>query len=244
MLDVPCETHVVGQEVALPPAALDFGGRSVVTVAGEFCTITRLDANTDIDAWARERHARLQRGEPRLLARPRGVAAAPFLADSRLLVRDASVPIQLKGPATIGDTVTGLQARSPGGFMASHERWLVESKVSSGSRSAHEHRVLSKALELAVSADGLNLANLSSMEYLNRRRQLLEEAHAKDPDKADFEGAHHFMGEDEVASGALAAPSLRAHVATEFAREAAIEKERRKAREAKKPGSKGAGSKD
>ncbi|CAK0841615.1 unnamed protein product, partial [Prorocentrum cordatum] len=213
VLDVPGKSRVVGQEVALSPAALDFGGRSVVAVAGEFSTVTRLEA-------------------------------APFLADASLLVRDPSVPIRLRGPPTMGDAVTGLQSRAPGGSLASHERWLVESRVGAGSRSAHDHRVISKALELAVSTDGFNLANLTSMEYLNRRRQLLEEAHAKDPEKADFEGARHFIGEDEVSPGALAAPSPRAHVVAELSREAAIDDERRKAKEAKKPGPNGTKEKD
>ncbi|CAK0809042.1 unnamed protein product, partial [Prorocentrum cordatum] len=174
-------------EVALPSAALDFGGRSAAAVAGELRAVTRLEANADIDAWARERQALPQRGEPRLLARARGAEAAPFLADASLLVRD------------------------PSGFPASHERWPVESRVGAGPRSAREHGAISKALELAASTDGLDLANLISMGHLNRRRQLLEEAHAKDPEKADFEGARHFMGEGEMSPGALAAPSLRAH---------------------------------
>ncbi|CAK0891092.1 unnamed protein product [Prorocentrum cordatum] len=122
-LDKLGQGRVVGQEVALPPAKLDFGGRSVVMVASEFCAATRLGAGTDIDAWARERRALLQRGEPRLLAWARGAAASSFLAHSRLMICDARVQILLKGPDTIGDAVVGLQARSPGGFMASHERW-------------------------------------------------------------------------------------------------------------------------
>ncbi|CAK0893356.1 unnamed protein product [Prorocentrum cordatum] len=125
---------------------------------------------------------------------------------------DSRVEIRLKGPPSMGDTVSALQARSPGGFMASHERWLVGD---------------SKALELAHAVDGVNSANLTSMEYLNRRRQLLEEAHKSDPDKPNFEGAHYFSGEDDTGSGTLVAPSLRSHVAGEFAKDAAIEKERR-----------------
>eukprot|EP00959_Pyramimonas_sp_CCMP1952_P007912 165714-Pyramimonas_sp.AAC.1 len=82
--------------------------------------------------------------------------------------------------------------------MASHERWLVESRVLASSRSAHEHRLVSKALELARAVDGVNLANLTSMEYLNRRRQLLEEARKSDPDKPNFEGAYYFLGEDDT----------------------------------------------
>ncbi|CAK0892598.1 unnamed protein product, partial [Prorocentrum cordatum] len=198
-------------EFILPAGALDFGGRVFVSVNGELTTGTFVGANTDLDEWAGNRQLFLMRGEP----------------------RDARTTIWLKGPPSMGDTVSALMSRSPGGFMASHERWLVESRVPAGKRSAHEHRLVSKCPELAASVDGMNLANLTSMEYLNRRRQLLEEAHKTDPDKPNFEGAHHFLGEDDVGAGTLVAPSLRTHVAGEFARDAAIEKERRKAREAR-----------
>eukprot|EP00959_Pyramimonas_sp_CCMP1952_P238534 4984438-Pyramimonas_sp.AAC.1 len=57
----------------------------------------------------------------------------------------------------------------------------------------------------------MNLANLTSMEYPNRRRQLLEEAHKTDPDKPNFEGAHRFLGEDDTGAGTMVAPSLRSH---------------------------------
>ena len=71
------------------------------------------------------------------------------------------------------------------------------------------------------------------MEYLNRRRQLIEEAHREDPSRPNFESSHLYMGEDDESSGAHLSAALRAHVATELGREAAIDKERRKAREAK-----------
>lgn len=235
VFDVPGPAHVLGQEFILPPGALDFGGRVFVSVNGELTTGTFVSADVDLDSWAGAQQLFLMRGEPRVLPRRQPAEPVPFSSDAALLRKDGRTSIRLKGPPSMGDTVSALMARSPGGFMASHERWLVESRVPAGSRSAHEHRVVSKCLELAISIDGLNLANLTSMEYLNRRRQLLEEAHKSDPDKPNFEGAHHFLGEDDAGSGTLVAPSLRSHVAGEFARDAAIEKERRKAREARTP---------
>ena len=65
-----------------------------------------------------------------------------------------------------------------------------------------------------------------------RRKQLLEEAHRADPARPCFDGAHHFMGEEDEKGGALVEPTLRAHVAARLSAEAAIDKERRKAREA------------
>eukprot|EP00959_Pyramimonas_sp_CCMP1952_P438407 9178331-Pyramimonas_sp.AAC.1 len=82
-----------------------------------------------------------------------------------------------------------------------------------------------------------DIANLASMECLSRRRQLLEEAHVQ--------GAHHFVGEGAISTGALAAAPLRAHVASEFFRDAAVDKGRRKVEEAKaKAAPKGAKDKD
>lgn len=57
--------------------------------------------------------------------------------------------------------------------MGAHDRWIVESKIDPNSRSAYEHKVVSKALHLATCVDALNVKNCTSMEYLNRRRQLL-----------------------------------------------------------------------
>eukprot|EP00959_Pyramimonas_sp_CCMP1952_P043528 910276-Pyramimonas_sp.AAC.1 len=91
-------------------------------------------------------------GEPRLLPRRQPAGPVPFTRDAAWLHKDPRVEIHLKGPPTMGDSVTALMARSPGGFMSSHERWLVESKVPAASRSAREHRVVSKALELGQAA--------------------------------------------------------------------------------------------
>eukprot|EP00973_Karenia_brevis_P074180 10308617-Karenia_brevis.AAC.1 len=71
--------------------------------------------------------------------------------------------------------------------------------------------------------------------------KLHESAIAESPDNPSYEGAQHFLGVQERRGGALIAPQLTAHVATELSREAAILKEKRKAREAR--GGKG-GKKD
>ena len=120
----------------------------------------------------------------------------------------------------------------------------MESRIDLNNRSRHEHRVLSKRLDLAFAHDGLNTQRLSCCEYLNRRRQLIEEAHREDPSRPNFEGAHIFMGEDEEVSGAYMAGALRAHVAAEMGKEAAILKERRKAREAKDAAAKATSAKN
>ena len=123
-------------------------------------------------------------------------------------------------------------SRGTGSFVADHDHWVAESKIDPHNRSVYEDAVLSKALRFAFTHDELNGKNLLSLEYLNRRRQLIREAHREDVSKPSFEGAPHFMGNEYGLHGSGLVPSLRAHVAQEMSKEAAIAKERRKAREA------------
>ena len=81
--------------------------------------------------------------------------------------------------------------------------------------------------------DRIDIGRCLAFEYLNRRRQLLEEAHKDDPACPCFEHAHLYMGESVDGPGTALSGLLKAHVATELAKESAIEKEKRKAREAK-----------
>ena len=60
-----------------------------------------------------------------------------------------------------------------------------------------------------------------------------EQAHLENPQQPDFEQADLFLGLDDQKGGTLLAPELKKHVAEELARESAILKERRKAKEAK-----------
>ncbi len=71
--------------------------------------------------------------------------------------------------------------------------------------------------------------------------QLHESAVAESPEAPSYEGAQHFLGTGDRRGGALVAPSLTAHVASELGREAAIMKEKRKVREAKAAGGRGGG---
>ncbi|CAK0841452.1 unnamed protein product [Prorocentrum cordatum] len=223
VLDEPVDTFVLGQEVPLPPTALDVGGRAFVTVNGEIVSLSRVAPGTDLAAWGLGRQQTLLKGDPRLLPRPRSPTPVAFVADAALVVRGPSVPLRTKGSGTLQDSVNEMYLRSLGGFTAAHDRWLMESRVPAGSRSGHGHRVLCRALTFAMESDGLNIANLSCCEFLNRH----------DPEKPAFEGSHIYMGEDEEGTGVTVTPALWAHVASEMSKEYAIEKEKRKAREAK-----------
>ena len=129
--------------------------------------------------------------------------------------------------------------------MTRHEAWKSDSGVKKELAAVYEHEVLSRALQFAGSVDGLNLTALSSCELMARRIQLIESAVREDALSPSYEGARHFMGVGGGRGGAFVVPSLQAHVAGELGKEAAILKEKRKAREAKAAlqgkGPKGAG---
>jgi hypothetical protein len=98
---------------------------------------------------------------------------------------------------------------------------------------AYEHEIHNRALEIGAIVDGLSLKNSVMAKFLSRRLQLMEEAVLNSPDNPNYEGARHFLGVQERRGKALIAPSLKAHVAAELSREAAIQEEKRKAREAR-----------
>ena len=98
----------------------------------------------------------------------------------------------------------------------------------------YEHQVLTKALQIGATEDGLNLKNLGMAELLFRRKQLIEEVHADNPQNPSWDGWEHYLGIQERKGGAGMAPSLRQHVASEMGKQAAIgtrSEERRKVRQ-------------
>ena len=137
---------------------------------------------------------------------------------------------ETKGPSTMNETLRTSVIRS-GSLMGSHDRWVVEAHMDVKNRSVFEHRVITRAMYFAHAVDGINLKMSIAFEYLNRRRQLIEEAHREDASKPNFEAAKHYMGDEDLTGATYLAPNLRAHVALELGKEAAIQKESRKIRE-------------
>ena len=86
---------------------------------------------------------------------------------------------------------------------------------------------------MAITYDGLNVANLASFELVVRRKQLLAEAHSYNPSAPSYGGADHFMGTTYRPGGAIVVPSLTEFVSKKMQQESQIMKERRKLSEAK-----------
>ena len=225
---------MIGREVVLPPGALDFGGRAFVRVNQTLVSVTLVPPATNLDEWAIHQRARLCLGDPRISGPYTTQEPMTLAAAHAAMKPDPSFAPIIAGPATVHASLASSLEHSAGGLLSSHDKWVAESGIEPKHRSVFEHKVLSRAIQIAYSTDGLNVKNFHSFEYLNRRRQLLEEAHKNDPKKPDFDGSDYFMGEVDAAAGVHVAASLRRHVADEFARQAALDKERRKAKEAKK----------
>jgi hypothetical protein len=242
VLDEPVGSFVIGQEVTVPPGTIDFGGRTFVRIGNDVISVSRVPEGANIDEWARSRLAKFLAQDGRVFDPPSERESFTLAEADRCMKMGKSMLEPLRGPVTMGDSIRSVVQRTSGGFVASHDRWVIEARIEPTHRSRYEHRVISKALDLAYAYDGVNLKRSVAFEYLNRRRQLLEEAHREDPARPNFESSHIYMGEDDESSGVHLSHALRAHVAAELGKEAAIDKERRKAKEAKdaRPKAKGA----
>jgi hypothetical protein len=143
----------------------------------------------------------------------------------------------LDGPRSLGWFINDM-ANSGTTPLLRHGKWVAESGVGADSRSAHEHSILSHVLEKSMVVDQLNVVNLVSMEIIGRRLILLEEAHSVDPGQPSFEGWEHWLGLGERRAGVLIPLELSRFVAKRVGDEAAVAKERRKAKEERKLGKK------
>jgi len=235
--------HELGDIVRLPPDAAVRGRRALAFFHGPHpIVLWHLDASETIDEFKERRGRELSGDDARTLPvrysrdgrRHRDFQEAVEMLDP---VEMADFP--LSGPRTTHWALTAMAA-STVGPMARHHRWVAEARIPSTDRSVYEHEVLSRFIELALCYDGLAIDNLASAELLVRRLQLIEHSHIDDPSSPNWEGARHFMGTGERRGGALVAPALEQFVAENLRGEAAIAKERRKARESRTmPGHRG-----
>ncbi len=119
---------------------------------------------------------------------------------------------------------------------AQHHVWIHGARIPDGDRSVYEDEVLARVLDQAVMYDCLNISNLSCMELVCRRRQLLAEAHSSSPGAPSYMGAEHFMGQTYKAGGGIVVPTLTDYVSRQMQAQSQIMKEKRKMEEAKAKG--------
>ena len=234
MLDEPLGGHDVGEVFLLGHGALILHGRALAEVDGQSASFTFLGPGANIDEWIGARCDLLACDRRTLPARRKseGIKTFAALVGDMEEIEDPGGKLPLQGPATAAWVLRTVSAHGTD-MIVRHHRWVPESGVRPGSPAIHEHEILSSIVQHAVVHDRLNAMNLACLELALRRLQLHESAIGECAESPSYEGARFFLGTLERKRGALVAPTLSAHVATELGREAAIQKEKRKAREAR-----------
>ncbi|CAK0867603.1 unnamed protein product [Prorocentrum cordatum] len=187
---------------------------------------------------------------PRLLS-PRGERERRFGETVNAL---SETPVQgwpVQGPRTLLWCLSFMSTMA-GTPTARHQRWLTSTALPDEDEHAKLHETLCRVLDLAVVYDQLQIAEMTSFEIIARQLQLLEErvhetrspppSGAAPKAKAAARGGasagtssspetSYFLGAGVSKANLCISPKLLEYIADQMRAEAAISKERRKARE-------------
>lgn len=122
-------------------------------------------------------------------------------------------------------------------FSLAHADWVRCCGIRSNDRAVFEHKILSKALDLAITYDQLQVVNLASIECLVKRRMLIEDAYHGRPEAPRYDGAEFFMGFRDLDSGEYIDPAVKKYQAQRMKQETDALREFRLKREEDKPAS-------
>jgi len=137
----------------------------------------------------------------------------------------------VRGPATVLWCVKFMRTNG-GSPLGWHQRWMTITKLQPSDPYAAFHECNCRILELAVTYDQLGVTALASMEYVCRQIQMIEEKYKDKNTSTSSESfeASLYAGVTHR-SGLCISPQLSAWISDELKGEAAVMKERRKARE-------------
>lgn len=244
------EGHKIGEQVQPPanmPVLGDYGLMTLADPSGTMQTgmVKRMDAQ-DVGTFCESqiqlaRSAEACEGDDRQAGediRTMSIRYAPNGERQRSVKESVSEMLQVEmedfpyEPRTALEYLRGVTLVSESNF-SQHLAWVQQSKVPDGSRAIFEDECLAKILDIAISYDALNIANLASFELLCRRRQLIGEAHSYNASSPSYQGADYWLGDKYKHGGAIVVQSLSEHVAKKLQAESSILKERRKLEEAK-----------
>ena len=141
--------------------------------------------------------------------------------------------------------------RRGGGPRDHHKWWKSVNRLFDDMWGVTDHGLAMQAIELAGCYDGLDVVNLSCLELLIRKAQLVEFPYwergpalpPKEGDKKDrgngegggrvgmYDEGHIFLGSNKEFGEVMVAPELLDYVTREVEREAGVMKQIRKARE-------------
>ena len=143
----------------------------------------------------------------------------------------ALVSWPIRGPRTLLYVLKYLADHGPTPI-AWHDRWQAHYGLADGDEGVPPHLMLCRALHFAVVFDQGQIVNHAAYEVMGRELQLLEERQRErnaqyEPDGESFLYSGFAVAGDHT----CVAPSLREWISEEMRKDAALMKERRKARE-------------
>jgi hypothetical protein len=139
----------------------------------------------------------------------------------------------VKGPNTVLWVCRFMKENggTPSGW---HSKWVSLMKLQATDAGVHAHEIGCKTLEIMICFDQLQVGSLAAAEFCARQIQLVEEKYR---DRGVPKDSLELVSEAALFSGARSktticvCPTLSEWIAEEMRKEAAIMKERRKARE-------------
>jgi hypothetical protein len=141
----------------------------------------------------------------------------------------------IKGPRTTSWCLKFIL--ESGGYPIAHStKWRNENKIQATEPDAILHEFLCKLVQTGMCYDQLDLTNNAIFELIFRELQQLEQKHSEKTAARGDSGATEALSEHNLMMGLqqptfMMSPELRTWISTELSQEAAVLKERRKARE-------------
>ena len=136
------------------------------------------------------------------------------------------------GPRTVLHVLSRIVEHG-GSPIAHSQAWRVACKFQPTDKPAQDHEMLCRILQTMVVYDQLDVSNIAAAELVARGIQRIEEQHKLKLTSSDDAGESSlFLGSmGGSRSGTCISPKLSEWIGAEMAKEAAVAKERRKARE-------------
>ena len=136
------------------------------------------------------------------------------------------------GPRTVKHVLMEM-VNHGGSALGHHQAWRTACKFQPSDAPAVEHEAWSKVLQTLLTYDQLDVSNLAGAELVVRSIQRIEEKHKYKLQASDEtgEGALFMGAMGGARAGSVVSPKLTEWVGSELQKEAAVAKERRKARE-------------
>ena len=162
----------------------------------------------------------------------RGQRHRPFSEAARLLVEMPFADWPIDGPRTLLWVVLFI-LRVAGTPLAWHQKFRTDGDLDDDEPGVGNHEMMCRLLELGLCYDQLHGSNLALMEMVARGIQTENERYRyRFESSEDAELNHNLMiGMTHGRGHVCVCPALRDHVSSQLQKEAAIAKERRKARE-------------